>query len=77
MTTWFKMGMMMGVKAGMTMGFKMGMTTWVKMTGRPGKEDVMKLKNLREWLGVSTDGCRPLQKLDDAVFGPVDVFALT
>ena len=49
----------------------------VKMTGRPGKEDVMKLKNLREWLGVSNDGCRPLQKLDDAVFGPVDVFALT
>ena len=74
---WFKMGMTTCFKMGMTTCFKAGMTMGVKMMGRLGKEDVVKLKNLREWLGVSNDGCMPLQKLDDAVFGPVDVFALT
>ena len=30
------------------MGFKAEMMMCFKMTGRPGKEDVVKLKNLRE-----------------------------
>ena len=42
----FKVGMTTCFKAGMTMGFKAEMVMCFKMTGRPGKEDVVKLKNL-------------------------------
>ena len=48
------------------------------MPGKRGCDEVEKLAGMTMCcLCVSNDGCMPLKKLDDAIFGPVDVFART